>query len=277
MKEQVFQINSDADMDLVWQELEEAGCQLLYSMEEEDSHQIFGFLPKNISAESMMTSHPQVKAIGNTPYVVIDWESQWALHGADYRDGYVHVNMAKFAPENPQELRMKPGPGFGDLSHPTTRLVLMMMEPVVKGRHVIDVGCGSGILSLAAISMGAASVIGVDIDPLALDHARENAALNEMSDRIDFFLPDEMSMNKDSYVVLMNMIASEQSQAWDSLKEMHPLVTEAVTSGILVEARQEYIQQCKKWGWQLIAEQEEDGWLGIRANCRERKEIIYNR
>lgn len=80
--------------------------------------------------------------------------------------------------EGRQVLSIDPGMAFGTGGHETTRLVLEAMEPLIDGATVLDVGCGSGILAIAALLLGAKCATGVDIDPMAVQTARENAVLN---------------------------------------------------------------------------------------------------
>lgn len=197
----------------------------------------------------------------------VDWEAQWAMHQG-YRDGFVHVDLKKFASQFPFQqwpslLKLAPGPGFGDLSHPTTRLVLSLMSCVIQNKHVIDVGCGSGILSFAAVAMGGRSVCGIDIDPEALIHAVSNAFINKMENHIHFCLPQSLKKISESPVILMNMIQSEQEEALKSLTATIPKIPFAITSGILSEGRAQYMHLCDLWGWKVIDEKEEEGWLGF--------------
>ena len=83
--------------------------------------------------------------------------------------------------------RLKPGGGFGDLSHPTTRLMLRMLAQIVAKQDVIDIGCGSGILSLAAAALGSPKVYGIDIEQEAVEHSRNNAIFNNLSEKILLF------------------------------------------------------------------------------------------
>lgn len=197
----------------------------------------------------------------------IDWDSQWAKHAPGYREGYLHVNLSEYsANTDTKELKLVPGPGFGDLSHPTTRLVLQLMPPIVHNRHVLDVGCGSGILSFAAAAMGAMSVAGIDIDQDALTHARSNSKLNGRSKMIEFTTPQEYSRKADHKmhrVLLMNMIRTEQYAAWHSLGEIHSSVTSIVSSGILVEEEKVYLSLLERWGFTPTRKQEESGWLAF--------------
>ena len=86
-------------------------------------------------------------------------------------------------------LVMEPGRAFGTGSHPTTRLCVALLETYLNpGDRVFDLGCGTGILSLAAARLGAASVLGADIDPEAIRAARANAALNNLAGQLEFRL-----------------------------------------------------------------------------------------
>jgi len=106
------------------------------------------------------------------------WDKQWELFSPNFKDGKAHIDLTPYG--CPQILQLYPGPGFGDLSHPTTRIVLRLMQPYIKDQAVLDIGCGSGILSLAAAAMGASQVDGYDIDPEAVEHAKKNATLNSL-------------------------------------------------------------------------------------------------
>jgi len=83
-------------------------------------------------------------------------------------------------------VRIDPSMAFGTGTHPTTQLCLEMVEKYVQpGQSVIDVGCGSGILSIAALKMGAGKVLGVDIDSASVRSTRENAAANEVASQLE--------------------------------------------------------------------------------------------
>jgi ribosomal protein L11 methyltransferase len=253
-----FRINPSADLEAIWQSLEDAGCTLLYSDVSENGSQILGNLPFHLTKEQLLVL-PEILGIDEIELPAIDWEAQWAAQ-EKFRDGFLHVELEKGV------LKLIPGAGFGDHSHPTTRLVLRLMVPFVSDKDVIDIGCGSGILSLAAHLMGARSVCGVDIDETALAHSRANAACNSMT--IPFLFPEGLTQANDGTVILMNMIQSEQEVAWKSVEGISDKISIAITSGILAEGREDYLKLCAKWEWRLLEELEEDGWLGFVLQLR---------
>ena len=161
-------------------------------------------------------------------------------------------------------LKLKSGPGFGDLSHPTTRLVIKMMVSYVKAEYVLDIGSGSGVLALCAAAMGAKAVHGVDIDPSAVEHAKHNAKLNFLDSQVTFSLPSEYKpQHRPNLLVLMNMISSEQQVAWQSLKAIHDVPGDIFISGILAEERNSYLKFTELRNWKLLRELSEDNWLGL--------------
>ncbi len=121
-----------------------------------------------------------------TPMADVNWEESW-------KDNYPAVEVGSrlvvlpywlSADDHPGRLPviLDPGLTFGTGAHPSTQMVMRAMEKyVAPGSHCLDLGSGSGILSIAALRLGAQSAIGVDIDPKAEDIARENAAYNHFS------------------------------------------------------------------------------------------------
>ncbi len=182
----------------------------------------------------------------------IDWEEQWKLHAPSFKEGRAHVDLGKFGGPD-VTFSMVPGPGFGDLSHPTTRLMLMMMPKEITSQ-VIDLGCGSGVLSLAAASRGASQVHGIDNCEESLTHARKNGP--ELS--FGRGLP-EWELEKP--LVLLNMISSEQVVAWECHQELHENRGEVIVSGVPVEERDRYLKKAPFGA--LVCELNLEGWCGF--------------
>jgi len=189
----------------------------------------------------------------------IDWEAQWSLFAPGFKDGLAHIDL-----ENGHVLKLKPGGGFGDLSHPTTKLMLDLMKLYVKNKFIIDIGSGSGILTLAALLLGAQKGHGIDIEDEAISHAKENALLNNLEKKCVFTRPEKLKKGKEEPLILMNMITIEQKQAWKAFSSLGKVKEGIIiTSGVLNTQKEEYLQLTTSWGWKLIHVAEEGEWLGF--------------
>lgn len=185
----------------------------------------------------------------------VDWEAQWKMHSPGFKNG-----CWKFVGTH-REIGLRAGPGFGDFSHPTTRLALGEIRQVIMGRDFIDIGCGSGILSCCAVALGASQGYGVDIDPFAVEHSRENIAHNGLQEQIQCFHSEEFVVTLERpCVALMNMIQCEQEVAWGSLHRLHGQIDTVITSGILEQDEGRYLSKVKGWGWTLQRRSVEEGW-----------------
>lgn len=114
---------------------------------------------------------------------------------------------------------LDPGLAFGTGTHPTTALCLEWLDSLdLAGKTVIDFGCGSGILAIAALKLGAARAIGIDIDPQAIQASRDNARRNGVEDRLALFLPQDKPNGLHADVVVANILAGP-------LRELAPLIS----------------------------------------------------
>ncbi len=181
------------------------------------------------------------------------WTSQWELFAPNFKDGKAHLDLSPYGVH--QTLKLLPGPGFGDFSHPTTRLALKLMAQHIPNQHVIDIGCGSGILSLAAAAFGAKSVYGYDIEPEAIVHAKQNAKLNNLPIQFTERPPSQIPPHSS---ILMNMISSEQAQAWSTFLPSLTTPARLFTSGVL--DKEGYLFWAKQNSWTLVQCIEEESW-----------------
>ncbi len=123
---------------------------------------------------------------------------------------------------------LDPGLAFGTGTHPTTALCLQWLDGLdLDGKTVIDFGCGSGILAIAALKLGAARAIGIDIDPQAIQASRDNAERNGVSDRLELYLPDAQPEDLMADVVVANILAGP-------LRELAPLISVLPVEGGLL-------------------------------------------
>jgi ribosomal protein L11 methyltransferase len=156
-----------------------------------------------------------------------DWERVWLTDWKSMRFGrrlWVCPTAAA-PPDDPNAVivRLDPGLAFGTGTHPTTALCLQILDSLpLAGRTVIDYGCGSGILGIAALKMGAAHVIAVDLDPQALLATRENSVRNDVASRIE--VQDVPAPLQPASCVVANILAGP-------LIELAPLLTQVCEPG----------------------------------------------
>ncbi len=189
----------------------------------------------------------------------IDWVQQWELFCPYFIEGMCKIPLSDFSANNTKYLRLSPGAGFGDLSHPTTRLMMELMNSYIQDKTVVDLGCGSGVLGLFALQLGSEKVYGLDIDLKALEHTKENARLNQLEDKIfvGFDLPEEVFPD----VLLLNMIWEEQKQALASFPTSKCALW--IVSGILEEQEKDYLLFVKQFSLKAQKIVKKEGWIGL--------------
>jgi len=192
----------------------------------------------------------------------IDWSAQWECFAENFYDGFAHIDLTKYGNPSKPNLILSPGPGFGDLSHPTTQLMMEMMIGQIEDNHILDIGSGSGILSLAAKLLGAHQVCGIDIDQQAVLHALSNARLNDLEKFVRFSDSLTNSLPQDN-VLLMNMILSEQREVMKQKELFQNTAHTWILSGILEEQLTLYLQVLKSWNLAPKDILLKDGWLGF--------------
>jgi ribosomal protein L11 methyltransferase len=159
---------------------------------------------------------------------------------------------------------LDPGLAFGTGTHATTALCLEWLDQhPPRGQRVLDYGCGSGILAIAALKLGAAAVWGVDIDQQALWASRENAARNQVADGLTTALPEELP-EQDYDLLLANILANPLIELAPRLAELVRPGGQLVLSGILSEQAVEVQRAYESWfRFSSLAEQED--WVRLHA------------
>ena len=202
-----------------------------------------------------------------------DWENNWKQYYKPMEIGQrlLVVPQWEQAEANGRvSLILDPGLTFGTGSHATTQLCLTALEEAVHGgEKVLDLGCGSGILSIAALKLGAASALAVDIDDKCLDVAYENAALNGIGkDTYTVKVGDVLSdgairaeIGGGYDVVVANIVA-------DVIIGLAPVVPSLLApggvflcSGIIDDRAEEVAEHLRQAGWKITQTRSADGWF----------------
>lgn len=163
-------------------------------------------------------------------------------------------------------LMLDPGLAFGTGTHPTTALCLTWLDGAqLEGQEVIDYGCGSGVLALAALLLGARRVVGVDTDPQALEASLDNAQRNGVDDRLALYLPAD-APTEPADVLLANILAQPLIDLAPRLAGLVRSGGQIVLSGILAEQAEQVQQRYATW-FTMDPVTEHNGWVrlsGIR-------------
>ncbi|WP_421193950.1 50S ribosomal protein L11 methyltransferase [Aeromonas enteropelogenes] len=150
-----------------------------------------------------------------------DWVREWMDHFHPMQFGerlWICPSWRDVPDPEAVNVMLDPGLAFGTGTHPTTALCLKWLDGLdLAGKTVVDFGCGSGILGIAALKLGAARVIGIDIDPQAIQASRDNAMRNGVADQIELYLPAEQPEGLLADVVVANILAGP-------LRELAPLI-----------------------------------------------------
>lgn len=164
-------------------------------------------------------------------------------------------------------VRLDPGLAFGTGTHPTTTLCLEWLDGLdLAGKQLIDFGCGSGVLALAALKLGAAQVIGIDNDPQALQASHDNAERNAVAGRLDLCAPEDFT-DAPADVFVANILAGPLAQLAPRFARCCKPGAPFAISGILRGQHEELLTIYAQWFEQLQVSQRED-WLRIDGRRR---------
>jgi ribosomal protein L11 methyltransferase len=198
----------------------------------------------------------------------IDWTEAWK-HGV----GVQEIGRLTVAPPWHAEGRdpsttiiIDPGMAFGTGEHQTTRRVLGLMQQVIRGGDLVaDLGAGSAVLSIAAVKLGAARAIAIEMDPDAIENAEENVARNGESDRVTVIEGDAallLPLVAPVRVVLANIISSVLVELLPSIHAALTADGQAILSGILVDER-EHMLDVLAHDWRVEEEAREGQWWSV--------------
>ena len=198
-----------------------------------------------------------------------DWVRAWMDDFKPMQFGNkLWVVPSTFEPPQPNDVNiiLDPGLAFGTGTHPTTSMCLEWLDAnPPSGKDVIDFGCGSGILAIGAILLGAKSAEAIDIDPQALIATRDNAEKNKVSENIKTYLPNEFP-NQPTPLLLANILASPLIELAAYFADLTLPQGHIVLSGILAEQAEKVLEAYKE-NFEIEIWKQQGDWIclaGIR-------------
>lgn len=167
--------------------------------------------------------------------------------------------------ENRVLLHIDPGAAFGTGTHATTSLCLELLQDYIKdGSAMLDIGCGSGILAIASVLLGAEYAVGVDIDAQSVKTARENAELNGVSDRTEFIVGDLAEKVSGRFpVVCANIVADVVIRLLDGAEKYMTDGGVLIVSGIIDIRENDVLEAAKKHGYEISQKRYRDNWCAF--------------
>lgn len=187
--------------------------------------------------------------VGNKLYVKPQWEE------ADQRA------------EGRETLILDPGMAFGSGTHETTRLCLTMLENYISPEtELLDVGCGSGILAIAGMKLGAKKAVAVDIDALAVKVANENAEINGVNGKIDFICGDLAEKVEGKFdLIVANIVADIIIRLTKDIRAFLKEGGVFIASGIIDSREDEVVNAVKACGLKVTDIARDKGWVALTA------------
>jgi ribosomal protein L11 methyltransferase len=216
--------------------------------------QITGLFPGDAEPHSIRKSLQTLLRLATLPAHRIErladreWEREWLKDFGPMRFGerlWVCPHGLEVEAEDAVVVRLDPGLAFGTGTHPTTAMCLEWLDSIdLAGKSILDYGCGSGVLAIAALKLGAATATGMDIDPQATIATRENAAENGVSVTV-YGSDDEIEGQFD--VVVANILAGPLVQFADSITSRLAVRGMLALSGVLCEQASEVMAAFDPW------------------------------
>jgi len=199
------------------------------------------------------------------------WKENWSEHFKQVRltDSLEVKSTLAYPDVTPDEhtIVLDPGMAFGTGTHETTALCAILMEKYgCKDKIVLDIGCGSGILSIAAARLGSHKVIGVDIDPIAVETAHENVVRNQCAKWVTIMEGDlTKGLDVKAQIVVANLVAELVMGLAASVK---PCLADGgifISSGILNEKQAAVVSALSQQGFEILEILEKGDWCAIAA------------
>lgn len=254
---------SCADFLGVW---EEGGVLTIYWQGSEES-----ILLKVQKALAQLDVDMLVSATDVQGVIAQDWNAQWAASVKPIRIGqrigirpsWETLNL----PENGIEIILDPKQAFGTGHHATTHLLLEWLETIsaLGNARVLDVGTGSGILSMVALRLGALSALGLDNDAVAIDCAKDYAMINGFGPELDLRCARLEELGPETFeFIVANIDRKTILEISPGLSRVRSSSTQLFLSGLLEEDATDVVEHMIQQGWAHQAVHARDGWIALQ-------------
>ena len=235
----------------------------IYISECDNAAEALAFLKERLTAENIPFS------CGAEGVNDADWSENWKkyFHATEIGDKLAIVPSWEEYDnkENRKILHIDPGAAFGTGTHATTSLCLSMLENyVAEGSKMLDIGCGSGILSIASVLLGAETAVGVDIDAQSVKTAKENAELNNVSGKTEYIVGDLADKINGKYnVVCANIVADVVIRLLGDVRTFMEENAVLLVSGIIDAHENDVLAAAEKHGFKVKEKQYKDNWCAF--------------
>lgn len=235
----------------------------IYISECDNAAEALAFLKERLTAENIPFS------CGAEGVNDADWSENWKkyFHATEIGDKLAIVPSWEEYDNNESRkiLHIDPGAAFGTGTHATTSLCLSMLENyVAEGSKMLDIGCGSGILSIASVLLGAETAVGVDIDAQSVKTAKENAELNNVSGKTEYIVGDLADKINGKYnVVCANIVADVVIRLLGDVRAFMEENAVLLVSGIIDARENDVLAAAEKHGFKVKEKQYKDNWCAF--------------
>lgn len=200
-----------------------------------------------------------------------DWANAWKKYYTSVKVGknlVVVPTWEHYQPENNEiVIHLDPGMAFGTGTHETTMMCMEMLEKIVQpGDAMLDIGCGTGILSLCTARLGVKSIIAIDKDPVAVRVCKENIALNRLQKKIKVVRGDLLDKSYPKVDILaVNIVADAIIKVLRHVSRVMHDHTQLICSGIIKDREQDVLESIEQAGLVVVERMEMGEWVALRA------------
>lgn len=260
IKEQSWEI---AHIDLIDEELlnKDSSLSLIHLYLEEDMNleETLSYLNERFTAEKIDYSIDTSRVNDSL------WKDNWKKHFHITEIGerlVIRPSWLKYDNKTSRKvLSIDPGAAFGTGTHATTKMCLVALEKFVNYGNLLDIGCGSGILAIAAALLGAEKCDGVDIDGVAVKVAKENAQINGVENKVEFSVGDLAEHINDKYdIVCANIVADVIISLLENVDNYMKKDALFICSGIIDSRENDVREALSKQSFEIIEECSQDNW-----------------